>query len=104
MRRVVTFVVGGLSMMVLGCSSNHGQADLVVIGALRTMDPSAPVAEAMAIGGGKILFVGGAQQARALLGGNGRTIALAPGQMVMPGIVDSHVHMLDAGILQLRCA
>lgn len=104
MRRVMTLVVGGLSMVGLGCASNHGQADLVVIGALRTMDPSAPVAEAMAIGGGKILFIGDAQRALGLLDGKGRTLALAPGQMAMPGIVDSHVHMLDAGILQLHCA
>jgi predicted amidohydrolase YtcJ len=99
----MTRVAGGLLMMILGCG-NDRQADLVVVGALRTMNPSAPVAEAMAIAGGKILFVGDAQHARALRGGHGRTIALAPGQMVMPGLVDSHVHMLEAGVLQLRCA
>ncbi len=87
----------------LGCSDER-RADLVVIGTLRTMNPLAPVAEAMAIGDGKILFVGDAPRARALLGANGRLITLASGQMAMPGLVDSHVHMLEAGLLQLGCA
>src|SRR3954466_9108671 len=103
-RCVTILMIGGLSIVALGCGSNHRTADLVVTGAMRTMDPSAPIAEAMAIRGGKILFVGDAQRARALLAANGRSIALAPGQMVMPGLVDSHVHMFEAGLLQLHCA
>jgi predicted amidohydrolase YtcJ len=103
MRGVVGLGVGVLSMMVLGCSSDR-RADLVVLGTLRTMEPSAPVAEAMAIAGGKIVFIGDAQRAQALLDRQGRTIRLAPEQMAMPGIVDSHVHMLEAGLLQLHRA
>jgi Amidohydrolase family len=38
-----------------------------------------------------------------LLRPGGRTIELAPGQSVLPGLVDSHVHMLEAGVLQLGC-
>src|SRR5215510_14822615 len=78
-------------------------ADLIVIGDVYTMDASAPKAEAIAVAGGRLVFVGDARRARALLRPGGRTIKLAPGQSVLPGLVDSHVHMLDAGLLQLDC-
>src|SRR4030095_9045155 len=76
-------------------------ADLIVIGDVYTMDASAPKAEAIAVAGGRLVFVGDARRARALLRRGGRTIKLAPGQSVLPGFVDSHVHMLEAGLQQL---
>src|SRR5215211_7395422 len=60
-----------------------------------TMDASAPKAEAIAVAGGRLVFVGDARRARALLRRGGRTIKLAPGQSVLPGFVDSHVHMIE---------
>src|SRR5262249_59114850 len=75
-------------------------ADLIVIGDIYTMDASAPKAEAIAVAGGRLVFVGDARRARALLRRGGRTIKLAPGQSVLPGLVDSHVHMLEAGVQQ----
>ena len=78
-------------------------ADLVVVGNIHTMDASAPKAEAIAVARGRLVFVGDARQARALLRPGGSTIELAPGQSVLPGFVDSHVHMLDSGVLALGC-
>src|SRR5262245_42887366 len=78
-------------------------ADLIVIGDVYTMDASAPKVEAIAVAGGRLVFVGDARRARALLRRGGRTIKLAPGQRVLPGLVDSHVHMLEAGLQQLDC-
>ena len=78
-------------------------ADLIVIGDVYTMDASAPKAEAIAVAGGRLVFVGDARRARALLRPGGRTIELAPGQSVLPGLVDSHVHMIEGGVQQLDC-
>jgi len=47
--------------------------------------------EAVAIAGGKILFVGPTQQARAYVGPNTKVVDLG-GRMVMPGIIDGHFH------------
>ena len=44
---------------------------------------------------GRLEFVGDARRARALLRPGGRTIELAPGQTVLPGLVDSHVHLIE---------
>jgi predicted amidohydrolase YtcJ len=30
-------------------------------------------------------------------------IELRPEEMVLPGLIDSHVHMLDAGLARQRC-
>src|SRR5262245_27284633 len=102
----VTCVVVCL-VLLLGCgdrtSVETSRADLVVVGNVHTMNASAPRAEAIAIAGGRLVFVGDAGRARALLRPDGRTVELAPGQIVLPGLVDSHVHMLEAGVLQLGC-
>jgi predicted amidohydrolase YtcJ len=83
--------------------SYTGAADLIVIGDVYTMDASAPKAEAIAVAGGRLVFVGDARRARALLRRGGRTIKLAPGQTVLPGFVDSHVHMIEGGVQQRDC-
>lgn len=105
--RVALAVVLSLASLT-GCDKNSrvdagSIADLIVIGDIHTMSPSAPSAEAIAVSGGRVVFVGAAPQARALLKPGGQTIDLKSGQMVLPGLVDSHVHMLDAGLEQLTC-
>jgi predicted amidohydrolase YtcJ len=67
------------------------------------MGALAPKEEAIAVAGGRLVFVGDARRARALLRRGGRTIELAPGQSVLPGFVDSHVHLIEGGIQQRDC-
>jgi predicted amidohydrolase YtcJ len=88
----------GLSAMALEAP----QADLVVVGNIATM-AARPHAGGMAIAGGRLVFVGGAGSARRLLRPGGRLIELEPGQMVLPGLIDSHVHMLEGGLFRKRC-
>jgi predicted amidohydrolase YtcJ len=79
------------------------QADLVVVEPVVTMAASRPRAQALAVSGGKVAFVGDAPPARELLRPSGRLIELESGQAVVPGLVDAHVHMLDAGVMRRRC-
>jgi predicted amidohydrolase YtcJ len=90
--------------MGLGGASWASQADLVVVGPVVTMAASRPHARGLAVAGGKIVFVGDAASARKLLRSGGRLIALEPGQVVIPGLVDAHNHMMDAGLMRQRCA
>jgi predicted amidohydrolase YtcJ len=78
-------------------------ADLVVVGTVVTMAAGKPNARGLAVTGGKIAFVGDAASARKRLRPGGRLIVLEPGQAVIPGLVDAHVHMLDAGLMLTRC-
>ncbi len=80
-----------------------GDADLVVIGPIRTMAEGAAIVQGMAIKDGRILYTGTAEEARKQLKDDGSLIELKDGQFVLPGFVDSHIHMLDAGILRRTC-
>ncbi|MBZ8118847.1 amidohydrolase [Roseovarius sp. LXJ103] len=71
------------------------QADRVIVnGRVLTMDASAPRAEAVAMAGGVILAVGSTAEMRALAG-PGADIVDAGGSTVLPGFIDSHVHLFQ---------
>jgi predicted amidohydrolase YtcJ len=65
-------------------------------GKIYTVNPSQPWAEALAVGGNKILRVGSSAEIKALASEGTETIDLQ-GRMVLPGINDVHVHPLIGG-------
>ncbi|OYU37828.1 MAG: hydrolase [Pseudorhodobacter sp. PARRP1] len=70
-------------------------ADLIILNArVLTMDDSAPRAEAVALQGNRILAVGDTATARAL-GGRGTRIIDAQGGTLLPGFVESHLHLFS---------
>jgi predicted amidohydrolase YtcJ len=78
-------------------------ADLAVLGAtVRTMDPSRPVAEAVAIRSDRIVAVGDEADVRDVCGLQTEVLRSAGGA-VFPGIQDAHVHPPSAGLERLRC-
>src|ERR1700747_1870741 len=66
--------------------------DLIVRGAVYTMDVARPVAEAFAVRDGKVAAVGDEAEVMALAGPRTRVTHSGDG-MVMPGIVDIHSHV-----------
>lgn len=66
-------------------------SDLLVTGDIRTLDPSRPRADAVAIRAGRVVAVGDRQQVAAALPADAPALA-APGPVV-PGFVDTHVHV-----------
>ncbi|MEO1370160.1 MAG: amidohydrolase family protein, partial [Acidobacteriota bacterium] len=71
-------------------------ADLILYnGKITTMDPDHPAAEAVAVTGGRISAVGAAAELMANPGA-ARTIDLH-GQRVIPGLIDSHTHIIRQG-------
>ena len=73
----------------------HVQADLVFInGAIVTMNPDAPQAEALAVAGNLILDVGTNQQILAYQGPNTTVIDLQ-GRTLLPGFIDAHTHLFN---------
>ncbi len=74
-------------------------ADLVLTnGKIWTVDPANPEAEAVAIWRERIVFVGKAAEAVALVGPKTRVVDLK-GRRVVPGFYDSHAHVLKGGQL-----
>jgi predicted amidohydrolase YtcJ len=83
-------------------------ADLLLVnGKVWTVNPKQPEAEAVAIARNRIIAVGSSADLRPLAGPKTRLIDLQ-GKRVLPGFIDSHVHMLGGGTrlgeVQLRDA
>ncbi|MGZ8470831.1 MAG: amidohydrolase [Gemmatirosa sp.] len=73
-------------------------ADLIVTNArIYTVDAGRPLAAAMAVRGGRVLFVGDARGAMALQGSATRVVDLE-GRAVIPGMVDAHGHLSGLGL------
>ncbi len=98
--QIVCAVMAVLLLGVRFCiAAEHGPADLVATDArIYTARADRGMAEALAIVGGKIVFVGSAADARAWIGPQTKVLHLA-GKLVLPGLFDSHIHPL--GIVDL---
>lgn len=72
-------------------------ADLIVLNArVLTMDPTRPRARAVAIQGGRVVALGLDAQVRPLAGPGTRMID-AGGATVLPGLIESHLHLFMGG-------
>ena len=70
--------------------------DCVLVGKIRTLDPSRPTAEALAVRDGRILYVGSADEAGRQAGPGAETIDLGD-RVALPGFVESHSHPIYYG-------
>ena len=70
---------------------------ILVNGNIRTMDKRTPHAEAVAIAGDRIFAVGSTADIRARYGSVGREIDLG-GRLVVPGLIDAHIHFMSYGL------
>ena len=77
-------------------------ADLVLYnGKILTIDDDNSVAQAVAVKGDRILKVGGDKEIKALADGGTKSIDLK-GRVVLPGLIDPHVHYCDDGVATIR--
>ena len=72
-------------------------------GFIYTVDARDSVQQALAVRAGKIVYVGNEAGVRAFIGPNTQVRDLH-GQMLMPGLVDGHMHPLEGGSLLLKCS
>ena len=73
-------------------------ADMVVLnGKVVTVDDQSSIQEAVAIRDGRFLAVGTSADMRRLAGASTRIID-AGGRTVLPGLIDSHVHLIQAAV------
>ncbi len=81
-----------LALLLAGCASHLEKADYVLKnGAVYTIQSGNPKAEAVAVSGTKISYVGSNQGVEHLVGKNTQVIDLK-GRMLLPGFVESHIH------------
>ena len=76
----------------LAATAAPAPADYVLTGAkIYTEDAGRTTAQALAVRGGKIVYVGDAAGAQALIGPTTK-VEQGGGRLVLPGLVDSHIH------------
>ena len=71
-------------------------------GVVYTVDAADSVAQAIAVSGGRIVYIGTDAGVRGMIGKNTRTVDLG-GRMLMPGLVDGHMHPLEGGTSLRKC-
>ncbi|MCK4581917.1 amidohydrolase family protein, partial [Candidatus Bathyarchaeota archaeon] len=78
-------------------SANPCEADLVLLkGKILTVDDEFTVAEAVAVKDGRVMAVGSSTEIEKLKGRSTEVIDLE-GKTVMPGLYDSHIHVVGTG-------
>jgi hypothetical protein len=88
-----------ISPWLLGCAPD-ARADLVLLGGdVHTVDAQNSRARALAVTGNRIVAVGSDADIQALVGNQTRVVNLG-GRTVLPGINDSHLHLLGWGLSQ----
>ena len=86
-----------LFLLVSSLSAQTSGADLLLLNAhVVTMNDKQPSAEAVAIEGDRILWVGSTSEAKRLYPNPARTMDLY-GATVLPGITDAHTHLINLG-------
>src|SRR3954451_2591901 len=74
-------------------------ADLILHGGtLTTLDPANPSANALAVKGDRILTVGSDEQALMHFRGPRTTVIDLGGRRTVPGLTDSHTHLIRGGL------
>ncbi|KAK6856401.1 hypothetical protein PG995_006588 [Apiospora arundinis] len=82
---------------------NASPADIVFRnGSIYTLDAASSVAAALAVKDGTISAIGSDVETKSFIGANTKIIDLH-GRMVMPGLIDSHMHVLTGGLDLLHC-
>jgi hypothetical protein len=95
--RHFAFAVFGLFAPIAAAVAQQPPADLVVTHArIYTADQARPFGEALAVRGGKIIYVGTERGAAALTGPATQKMDVG-GHTVIPGMIDAHGHVLGLG-------
>lgn len=94
------------ALLLAACSARHpsATAELVILdGDVQTMDSAQPQARALAVKDGRIVYVGGNAGAHDWIGHSTRVLRVA-GATVLPGLIDTHVHVMEGALNQDRCS
>ncbi|HEV8484208.1 MAG TPA: amidohydrolase [Blastocatellia bacterium] len=100
--KLVSLAVIVISLCLTTSYSRPEQADVVFInGNIYTVNERQPRAEAIAVKGGRIIFVGSNARVKGFQGTATRVIDLH-GNTVVPGLTDSHYHLSGVGAREIN--
>ncbi len=99
--RIALAIAVVVSVMIRTCNeaavaAAADEATFIVQGRIWTGDARRPWAEAVAVGGEQIIAVGSRSDVARLQGAETQVIDAGEG-LVVPGLIDSHIHLVDGG-------
>lgn len=98
-------VATAIGIALAACGSGSDTADMVLLnGYVYTVDGQDRVAQAVAVRDGRIVYVGDDAGARRLVDEKRTQVVDLGGRMLMPGLVDGHIHALKGGAATLQCS
>src|SRR5262245_2349803 len=104
MTRFVAFYLLSISLFLASYFAAETTADRVYRnGTIFTADPQNSIAEAVAIRDGRIAYVGSNEGVAPFIGPSTKVTDLKGG-FLMPGLVDGHLHPLEAGLKLQKCS
>jgi len=93
-----------LVLLAMGTLYAEGPADRVYRhGIIFTADAGNTIAESVAVRDGRIVYVGSDRRVASYVGPGTVTVDLK-GSFLMPGLIDGHMHPLEAGMQLLKCS
>jgi predicted amidohydrolase YtcJ len=101
----IIITLSAAAIILTGSCKSQNTADLVIVnGKVFTVDDENPSAEAIAVKGDKIIYVGTLKEAKKLVKEGVTNLIDAGGRLVIPGFNDAHVHFgpLDPDYIELR--
>ena len=100
--RVLVLILASLTVLSRAQAAEDPADRVYRNGVIFTADTTASHAEALAIKGGRIVFVGLDAKIKSYIGPATAVVDLKGG-FLMPGLVDGHMHPLEAGSELLKC-
>lgn len=104
---ITLLVISALAATTVATEIGEQPATILIVGRIWTADSHRPFAEAVAVRDEKIVAVGTREELERFHGKNTQVIDAGAG-MVVPGLIDSHIHLIDGGLqlasVQLRDA
>jgi predicted amidohydrolase YtcJ len=101
-RVISLLMLHGATLVIVGCARAPEPADLVLLGGkIVTLDPTRVEATALAARAGKIVAVGSDRQIGVFVGPRTDVIRL-DGKLALPGLIESHGHLRNLGILRMN--
>jgi len=95
--RLARLLLIGAGCAALSFQTTLAQDRVLVNGKIFTANPQQPYAEAVSIRGHKIVAVGNRQEVDASVDSDAQVVDLG-GTMLLPGLIDSHVHAVFGGV------
>jgi len=101
---LVLALIGALGLSACHKEPPHEIADLVILSAdLRTMEPGASPATALAVRSGLIVYVGDDVEGAKWIGPASKVLRV-DGHTVLPGLIDSHIHAAEGALARGGCS